>query len=181
MPQAKSAEMVSPNDVTVSTTAGYTIAFKAGEPTYVPALAVSECMKAGARQVKRYSNTATNVPAVNTKGQITSEVTIPDEALESVEEVILNTDTDTQNRQDRSEPKRNEKTFTEAETRIKNAITRIIERGEPEDWTNGVPKVSVLSREVDGMSVTAGMREKVWNKMAEAGLIPDDYQDTIGI
>jgi len=171
----KSAIMVSPFNIRVATTSGHVINFKAGEPTYVAASAVTECRKYGVRETQRVKGTDTDIPGVGTLGEIKSDVSYPDlKKEELVEEVDLEEHIKSSTGDDA--PKRNAPTYTESEVRIRTAINTMVSEPHPDDFAaDGKPKVAALNRYLQDMTASAGARDRVWDKMVDHGEIPEEH------
>lgn len=180
MPQAKAAMMVAPADIRIATTSGHIFEFKAGEKKFVPALAVGECAKYGVKEVARFKGTDINIPAMGMKGQISSQLQGARRDDGPVEEVSLDNIDSVADAGDAKPQQRNTKVFDEPHMLIRNGIQELIDEGNPDDWTNGKPKVPALQRRVLDMSVTAKLRDEVWDKMESAGEIPEDLADRVG-
>lgn len=185
MPQVKGAMMVSKGDIKVSTTSGHVIEFKANVEQYVPPLAVRECIKFGAREVKRYKGTATHIPGATSKGRITSEVVAPELDQHIIEEDFLPEDapdTTAPSIDEDTDAHRSGKVFTETEQRVRKAITAMLTDSTPTEWTSAlIPVVSKLNNRVEDMTVTSSLRDRVWQKMEEAGEIPESYAEDLGL
>ena len=176
MPQVKTAKMISKGDIRIATTAGHIFNFKAGVPKIVPGVAVAECRKYGVEEVTRYRNTDTNVPGVGTVGAVRSEVQNTDKPSDTaVTEEDLVVDREAANNAPEPEPKRNAPTYTESEIRVRNAIVKMIANPDPGEFTNDRPKVNALNKRISDMSPSAGMRDRVWDKMVAHGEIPEDF------
>jgi hypothetical protein len=176
MPQAKSAIMVADGDIRVATTAGHIFNFKAKKEKFVPAHAVAECLKYGVRETKRFRNTASFVPGVGTPGAIRSEIQATRRPTDTavVEEDLAAEPPQTKE----PEAKRNEPTYTETEIRVRKAIVAMIEKPNPDEFTNDRPKVNALNKRIPDMSPNASMRDRVWDKMVKYGEIDEDF--TVG-
>lgn len=177
MPKAQSAKMVSPTDLTVTTTGGHTIKFVAKEPRFVPALAVRECRRYGVKEVSRFRDAVTEVPGVGSAGQVRSDLNVtrqPSDATVAEEELKSNT----------SEPEEydtsGDVTFTETEAKIRNATLRLMAEKDPEDFTdNGKPTVKSLASAVPDMTPSSDARDTVWAKMVDNGDVPENWLDEL--
>lgn len=180
MPQVKSAIMKAPGDLRVATTAGHTIEFKANVEKFVPAPAVLECLKYGAIEIKRFRGTDFNVVGMHSKGRVTSQI----QTMGRPSDVpITEEDFDPSQlpqAKEKNEPKRNEPSFDEAHMRVRNAILSMFDDLDASEFTNGKPKVSALNRHTDGMSASAKQRDETWEKMEQAGEIPEDLAKQLG-
>jgi len=172
--------MVCGHDITVATTAGYTIQFIAGEEQYVPPLAVPECLKVGARELKRYINVKATVP--NTKhGNIKSHVNVIPQAEDVIEEEVMPEKASINDTPSRPNT-RNERVYPEAEQRVRRGILSMLKDSQAKEWTAaGIPNTAALQKRVEDMSVTGAMRDAVWRKMEEAEEIPEDYAEMLGL
>lgn len=173
----KSALMVSPAAITVATTAGYTIRFEPNVKKLVPAIAVRECLRYGAKEVGRVKNTETELPGVGSLGEVKSNVYSESETNErDIEEVeISSVETSAAETE-----QKNESVFTATENKVRTVIKLLVDEANEENFTTaGVLKVGPINELVDGVTVTSKLRDATWDKMVNDGEIPDDWPDTL--
>ena len=177
MATIKAAMMVSPVPLRVATTAGYVVEFEPDIETFVPALAVRECLKFGAKETKRFRNTGAALPALGSVGAISSQIHSRLNNDGPIEEVELTGHT-TSGPQER--PTRSETAKDEADVRVGNAILQMIEEADQDDWTGEKPKVSALQKRVKEMSVTASLRDKAFAKLERSDELPENWRVRLG-
>lgn len=164
--KVKSAMMTAPGNFTVTSDAGHTIQFEAGKPTFVPGILVRQCKKFGCKEVKRFTDTETDIPgpAMNVR---TSLHEVPHRAdMEAVEEVTR------AEFQEEQKPEAYEQRFTPEQNKVRKAINDMRAQGtDSDDFTDdGVPKVQAINQRLDGdFSISAETRNTVWQKMKEGG------------
>lgn len=172
----KSAFMVSPSALTVATTAGYTIRFEPNEPKFVPAIAVRECLKYGAKEVNRVKRTETEIPGVGSAGEIKSTVYATVDVDErDIEEIDISSEESSA-----VQTQSTNAVFTPVQNKIRTAIKLLVEEADPDNFTAaGALKVSALTGLVEGITVTSKVRDVVWEKMQATGEIPSNWPDSL--
>jgi len=172
----KSALMVSPADITVSTTAGYTVKFEAGKPKFVPSMAVRECLRYGAKEVNRIKNTEMELPGSGSGGEITSNVHAEIEPdTRDIEEIDISSE-ETSIRKDKT----TEVIFTPTENKVRSAIKLLVQECDPDNFTAaGAVKIGSINGIVADVTVTSKIRDAVWSKMESNKEIPADWPDPL--
>lgn len=175
MASYKSAIMVSPMTLTVATTAGYTIRFEAGRETFVPAMAVRDCLKYGAKEVKRIKNSSAELPEANIVSTMHTDSKQEERDVEEIE-ISSESSVDKSNTAGPS----TDSVFTPSENKIRSVIKLLVEECDPDNFTGaGILKVSAFSGLIDDITVTSKKRDTVWDKMVAAGDIPSDWPDPL--
>jgi hypothetical protein len=164
--KVKSAMMVAPGNFTVTSDAGHTIQFEAGKPQFVPGILVRKCLKFGCKEVKRFKDTETDIPAtaMNVNVSLHEVPYRPD--MEAIEEVT------TAELMDDQGPEAYEQRFTPEQNKVRQVINNMRAQGtDGDEFTDdGIPKVGAINKRLDGdFSISAETRDEVWAKMKEGG------------
>lgn len=178
MRQLKDMIMIHPADIRITTTAGFTAHFQRGEDgkpkrIRVPALAVPECMKHGAKPVAAIKGTETPRLRAPEKSGVKSEAYYPELDTEEIEEIDFDP-SDLASKDDKRESLRNSSPYTETEVLVRTAIEAVLDTADPDNFTDSyMPKLPVLNQYVSNMTIKAEHRDRVWAKMEKNGEITD--------
>lgn len=185
--KARNAIMVHTQRKRVTTNAGYTMTFEPGVEKFVPGIAVAQAQKYGATVV-RYVEGSMEVPRSTDPVKVAELVSssVVDAAVSEAEEMA-------EAAQDEAALEHVEATseedaaievaaavenlgsFTQKEARIKNAILKLLSENDPDKFVGvtGRPKISALTTVLGGESLTAEVRDIVWEKMEAEGLFDE--------
>lgn len=176
--KVKNAIMVHTQRKRVTTNAGYTMSFEPGVEKFVPGLVVGQALKYGATIVRELSDSM-NVPrsADPVKVQEIVSSTASDNSQETVStqqvaEEYVDSKSDSDDATEVVDAVQQLGSFTPKETRIKDAIFKLLSEDDPEKFvaTTGRPKINALSTILGGEHLTSEVRDIVWAKMEAAGL-----------
>lgn len=179
MRQLKDAIMTHTQEVTVSTTAGFTVRFRPGKKERIPAYAVPECLHHGAK-IKAFikGTEKTRIRAPENAG-VKSHVNYAVENIEEIEEVDFDP---AELASDNEAPKqaRNSVSYTETENIVRRGIEKVLDAGNPDDFTNDyLPKTGPINEHVENMTVKKEHRDRVWGKMLQNGEVTEAMLDEI--
>ena len=180
MRQLRDAMMVHPGRVRVSTTSGDVIAFEPAKEVFVPAYAVTECMRHGAKPVKVFKGTEKTRLVAPDNATVRSNVVYPEVAevsLEDVEEVEVG---ERPSQEPPQKAARNSQPYTPTENKVRKGIAAVIADADPNDFTDAyLPKIPAINQHVDDLTVNASHRDRVWAKMLKNGDVTQDQLDEI--